>query len=671
MAFSNKKGITVASGFKLQAGSPLDARTTVATITERDELVTINAAYAGLPVYVEADKKLYYYNGTAWVAIQSGAGYTHPTTDGNKHLPTVGTTNDGKILVANKSATGLAEWKSKSDLGLDDASSLFTKGTIPVARLPKGALERLHVVADDTARFKLTIEEVQNGDTVKVTATSKMYYVVDDSKLSSEDGYAVYMAGEAASVAWANVSGKPSTMANPNSLIVKLNGGTNEGSNMFTYTGSTAKSINITPAGIGAAAATHTHTKSQITDMPTTMANPNGLIVKLNGGKEEDKTMFTYTGATAKSVDITPAGIGAAAASHKHTKSEITDMPTALPNANALTVTLNGGTTEGTNKFTYTGSAVKSINITAANIGAAASNHTHNYAGSGSAGGSANSAVKLSAPKKISLTGGATGSVSTDLSADASIEVAVDGTKHSHGNANITDIDASKIKTGTIDIARLPQGALERCAVVVDDTARLALTTAQVQTGDTVKVTKTGLMYFVVDDTKLSSEDGYEIYTAGSATSVPWNGVTGKPFTFPPATHTHNYAGSATAGGAATSANKVNNALTISYNGTTAATFDGSAVKSVNITPAGIGAAAKSHTHTISQITDIASAEVAKANYAKTVNAPAGTILMSISNSTNFGAMFGGTWTCIGTLEALVGSNSLTLYVYQKNADAN
>lgn len=74
---------------------------------------------------------------------------------------------------------------------------------------------------------------------------------------------------------------------------------------------------------------------------------------------------------------------------------------------------------------------------------------------------------------------------------------------HTHGNTDITSLDASKITTGIIDIARLPQGALERCIVVADDTARFALKTTSVQIGDTVKVTKTGNMYFVVDDTKV------------------------------------------------------------------------------------------------------------------------------------------------------------------------
>lgn len=98
--------------------------------------------------------------------------------------------------------------------------------------------------------------------------------------------------------------------------------------------------------------------------------------------------------------------------------------------------------------------------------------------------------------------------------------------------------DASAITSGTISIDRLPHGALERCVVVADDTARFALTTSSVQTGDTVKVSGTGKMYFVVDDSNLSTEAGYEVYTAGSATSVPWSGITGKPSTFTPSDHT-------------------------------------------------------------------------------------------------------------------------------------
>lgn len=111
---------------------------------------------------------------------------------------------------------------------------------------------------------------------------------------------------------------------------------------------------------------------------------------------------------------------------------------------------------------------------------------------------------------------------------------------HNHDDSTITSLNASKL-FGTIDIARLPHGALERCVIVADDTARFALTTAKIQLGDTVKVNKTQKMYFVIDDSKLNSEAGYTVYTAGSATSVPWSGITGKPTTFTPSSHTHPY----------------------------------------------------------------------------------------------------------------------------------
>lgn len=137
----------------------------------------------------------------------------------------------------------------------------------------------------------------------------------------------------------------------------------------------------------------------------------------------------------------------------------------------------------------------------------------------------AKSADKLTTPRNFSITGGATAS-----------GVNFDGT----GNValNVTSLDATKL-SGQVPIESIPPAALERMVIVADDTARLALTTANVQNGDTVKVTATGKMYFVKDDTKLNVEDGYEPYTAGSASSVPWSGVTGKPSTFAPSAHTH------------------------------------------------------------------------------------------------------------------------------------
>lgn len=133
-------------------------------------------------------------------------------------------------------------------------------------------------------------------------------------------------------------------------------------------------------------------------------------------------------------------------------------------------------------------------------------------------------ATKLQAARTIALSGAVTGSVSSDFGDNVTI------------SATLANFDASKIASGTISIDRLPKAALERLVVVADDTARFALTTATVQSGDTVKVTSTGKMYLIKDESKLNSEDGYEPYTASQASSVPWSGVTGKPSTFTPPT---------------------------------------------------------------------------------------------------------------------------------------
>ena len=60
------KGIKITSGFDLSAKLPLDNRSIVNTIEERDEHVENNRAYEGMKVYVLSEKKEYRYNGTDW-----------------------------------------------------------------------------------------------------------------------------------------------------------------------------------------------------------------------------------------------------------------------------------------------------------------------------------------------------------------------------------------------------------------------------------------------------------------------------------------------------------------------------------------------------------------------------------------------------------------------------
>ena len=78
-----------------------------------------------------------------------------------------------------------------------DASTL-TVGEVPLARLPKAALERLVIVQDLDAMYDLTTDTVQLGDTVQLEDTKAMYYVVDESNLDNEKGYVEYVAATAA-----------------------------------------------------------------------------------------------------------------------------------------------------------------------------------------------------------------------------------------------------------------------------------------------------------------------------------------------------------------------------------------------------------------------------------------------------------------------------------------
>lgn len=63
----------------------------------------------------------------------------------------------------------------------------------------------------------------------------------------------------------------------------------------------------------------------------------------------------------------------------------------------------------------------------------------------------------------------------------------------------------------------------------------------------------------IADIANASVKSATSATTAASAQSVEWNNVKNKPSTYTPSSHTHNYAGSSSAGGTAWSSNAVNN----------------------------------------------------------------------------------------------------------------
>ena len=125
--------------------------------------------------------------------------------------------------------------------------------------------------------------------------------------------------------------------------------------------------------------------------------------------------------------------------------------------------------------------------------------------------------------RNIILDGDVTGSTSESFNGSKNVTI----------NTTISTINAEKL-TGTIDANRLPEipiekipaAALERLFVVDSQSAATSLT---IQEGDVVQIGSGGPMYFCVSESASTFATKFKEFTAGSATSVPWSGVTGKP----------------------------------------------------------------------------------------------------------------------------------------------
>ena len=228
----------------------------------------------------------------------------------------------------------------------------------------------------------------------------------------------------------------------------------------------------------------------------------------------------------------------------------------------------------------------------------AKSNHTHNYAGSSSAGGVATEAAKVSHSLQISGNGGLLGIY--DGSADKIVNI----TPNVIGAA-VSDHKHNSIASKGIVAAQTNNTRPTESGISMQNAANNGYPSTY---GNIINLKGDGDgQIFVgwsgtsgahapvyvrsrrdVADAKWS--DWAQFYTTANKPTASDIGAAKSD-------HTHKYAGSSSIGGAATEAAKTTGSLTIQGNNKSLGVFNGSANKTINITASNIGAAASSHTH--------------------------------------------------------------------------
>lgn len=379
-------------------------------------------------------------------------------------------------------------------------------------------------------------------------------------------------------------------------------------------------------------------------------------------------TKYTHPGYTAKSsglYKITVDGTGHVSATTAVTKSDITAL--GIPGQDTNTTYSTGtSSTPGLAKlYTGTGSATDGTMtqnaITSALNGKSPTSHTHNYAGSSSSGGAANSANKLATARTVSGGTDITLSFNYDGSGNSSANIGFYSSSASVGDKNnypfhrfakldtiaasYSDksttffisqdysgggfgivrivlrtnnsslastvevkwlvrcgLSADSVQVGIYNVfgktyadaffktggsyagtcfrtlASGARGGISRTWVLVNSSEVSGTSATDAKTSTecyaTIAAAGTALHKQAYSSIVSGTDSGTASYanSAGSANSVAWGNVTGKPSTFAPSSHTHNYAGSSSAGGAATSAIKLSTPRKIGN-----ASFDGTA----------------------------------------------------------------------------------------------
>lgn len=283
-----------------------------------------------------AGKTYYYENGDTKKIVKATS-----ATAGEQTAP-----ETGKIYVyLGNAAAGLANntfrWSGSTMVEISQSLALGTTSTTAFAG-DKGQTAYLHAtkkgIALSSNLYRITTNDQGHvtAGTVVTTATTSVDGLMSSADKTKLDGVEAH----------ANNYSLPAATAN-------TLGGVMLDAALSTTSANPVQNKAVTTALNGKSDTGHTHTKAQITDFPTSLKNPSALTIKFNGGSTEGTSLFTYDGSAAKTANITPVAIGAANKNHTHPYTDITGTPSI---SNATIVLKKNSVDYGS--FTLNGSAM-------------------------------------------------------------------------------------------------------------------------------------------------------------------------------------------------------------------------------------------------------------------------------------------------------------------------
>lgn len=237
------------------------------------------------------------------------------------------------VLLELKSFRPFGAASNSINLGLSDAKwkDLYLGGNAYIDGVTKtgdfyiGGI-RLHKTADGVITLEGNLAVTGGITTYAIDPVSVSTVmdgvVVDGTTIAKVDGVLKVLnagGGEAGSVAWGNITGKPSVFATNIANITDLHSSWDAVLKSQKPNWLTAVSIaTISDLHANWDALLKAAPSAYVTRWPTIseVTGKQNLIVKLNGGTTEGTNQFTYNATGAKTINITPAGIGA------YTKSE-------------------------------------------------------------------------------------------------------------------------------------------------------------------------------------------------------------------------------------------------------------------------------------------------------------------------------------------------------------